>query len=528
MASVTGPSFDLGPGDAVPALFHQTAREHGERTAVICGDRRSTFSELSSRVYRCANALIALGVRRGDRVALLSRNSLEAVEVFFGALTAGACIVPLPTMARAEQLELMMRDSRSKVLVVSSDLAPLAGPLVEGLPLLPGGAIGFGTGDGRLMDYEAWLEPASEAPPGVSIRGEDEFNIIYSSGTTGVPKGIVHTHAMRVAFTRGTAAFGFGPDAVTLVSTPLYSNTTMTAWLPSMAFGATSVLMPKFDAREFLELSSRHRVTHAMLVPTQYDRILRQPGLGTCDLSSYRVKLSTSAPLRADLKRQILDRWPGMLVEIYGLTEGGVSTVLVANANPDKLNSVGQPTPGCELKVIDDAGNELPPGQAGELVGRSPIMMKGYENRDEATREMLWHDAQGNTYLRSGDIGRIDEAGFVYLLDRKKDMVISGGFNVYATDLENVLLEHEAVHEAAVIGVPHADWGETPVGMVVLEPGASTTAEAIRQWANARLGKGQRLSEVVVREELPKSAIGKVLKRELREGYDERRARHEP
>ncbi len=517
--SKDAPPIELEPGQDVPSLFRAVVREHPQRTAIVFGSRRNTFAELGARVNRVANALADMGVKKGDRVALLSRNSVEAVEAFLGTLSAGACIVPLPSMASSEQLEMMMKDSGSKVLFVSEELRDNAAPFLERVGLLDGGAIGLECGDGRYRDFETWVKVASSADPEVVLDGAEDFNIIYSSGTTGVPKGIVHTHAMRSMFTNGCQQFGFVPGAVTLVSTPLYSNTTMTAWLPSIAYGATSVMMSKFDARRFLEISQRERVTHAMLVPVQYDRILRDPEFSDFDLSSFQVKLCTSAPLRIELKKKIVDEWPGMLIEIYGLTEGGVSTLLVANANPDKLDSVGQPTPGCEVRIVDDEGKELGPGKTGEIVGRSPIMMKGYENRPDATSAMHWRDSEGRLFFKSGDIGRLDDAGFLYLLDRKKDMIISGGFNVFATDLENVLSRHPAVRECAVIGIPSEKWGETPLALVVLEDDQNAGTDEIRDWANERLGKGQRLSGVETRSDLPKNPIGKVLKRELKAPY---------
>jgi acyl-CoA synthetase (AMP-forming)/AMP-acid ligase II len=273
--------------------------------------------------------------------------------------------------------------------------------------------------------------------------------------------------------------------------------------------------MAKFDASEFLELLQKHRATHTMLVPVQYDRILRVENYDDFDRSSMQFKFSTSAPLREELKRQVVERFEGELVEFYGLTEGGISCTLFANHFPDKLASVGRPTGG-ELRIIDEQGNELPPGRTGEIVGRSANMMRGYVNREDATDEILWRDEQGNLFFKTGDVGRFDEDGFLFLGDRKKDVIISGGFNIYATDLEIVLLEHEAVHEAAVIGIPSQQWGETPLALVVLEDAADVDAETLRSWANQRLGKGQRIAELQLRQELPKSDIGKVLKRELR------------
>jgi acyl-CoA synthetase (AMP-forming)/AMP-acid ligase II len=257
-----------------------------------------------------------------------------------------------------------------------------------------------------------------------------------------------------------------------------------------------------------------------MLVPVQYQRIMDLPDFDRFDLQSFRMKFCTSAPFAAVLKADILKRWPGGLTEYYGMTEGGGSCILHAHEFPDKLHTVGQPAPGHEIRLIDEQGREVPRGEVGEIVGRSPAsMMNGYFNQPGKTAEAEWRDSEGNRYIRTGDVGRFDEQGFLTLMDRRKDMIISGGFNIYPSDLESVLIEHEAIKEVAVVGVASRQWGETPVAFVVLKPGRTAAAEEIRTWANERLGKTQRLASVEIRETLPRSAIGKVLKRELRDQY---------
>ncbi|HRP27483.1 MAG TPA: fatty acid--CoA ligase family protein, partial [Burkholderiaceae bacterium] len=345
--------------------------------------------------------------------------------------------------------------------------------------------------------------------------------IIYSSGTTGTPKGIVQSHRLRWLQLMREPGHDYEADAanVNLISTPLHSNTTLVSFLPTLANGGTLVLQPNFDAVEYLELAQRHRVTHAMLVPVQYRRLLAVPDFDRYDLSSFVMKYSTSAPFAADLKAQVLERWPGGLTEFYGMTEGGASCHLLAHERPDKLHTVGCPMPGHEMRVIDEAGRELPAGEIGEIVGRSPIMMNGYLNQPGKTSEAEWCDAQGNRFIRTGDVGRFDADGFLTLMDRRKDMLISGGFNVYPSDLEAVLVQCDGVLEAAVVGVPSQRWGETPVGFVVPRPGRTLDAAAVRAWANERLGKMQAISAVEVVPALPRSAIGKVLKRELRDAW---------
>ena len=278
------------------------------------------------------------------------------------------------------------------------------------------------------------------------------------------------------------------------------------------------MMMEKFETGTWLALAERWRPTDVVLVPVQYRRLLDDPEFDRFDLSSLQNKFCTSAPMPASTKAEILTRWPaGGFAELYGMTEGGVGTTLRAHEFPHKLDTVGVPNPGVEMHVIDESGRVLPAGEVGELVGRSASMMSGYHGREKETAQASWFDADGRRFQRSGDNGWFDAEGFLHLLDRKKDVIISGGFNVYAIDLENVLMQHPDVLEAAVIAAPSHEWGETPVAYAVLRVGASP--ESIRLWANERLGKYQRIAHVLPIVDLPRSPIGKVLKRELRERF---------
>lgn len=506
-------SSDLLAGDF--ATLSDLVRAHaGERPdAVAAADpvRRLSWAELDAMVDRIAARLQAEGLGKGDRTAIAGLNSVEQMAAILGTLRAGGVAGLITNSATGEQMAAMIADTGARHLFLDS----AAAASLEGQSVTAGERIAMdGSAVGAALDD--WMAPEGTAPEPVAIRPEDGFNIIYSSGTTGTPKGIIHSHAMRWQhIQRGVPAYG--AQAVTILSTPLYSNTTMASFLPTVGSGGQVVLMKKFDARGFLELAERERATNTMLVPVQYRRIMALEDFDRFDLSSFVMKYCTSAPFPAALKADVLKRWPGGLVEIYGMTEGGAAFILEAHQFPDKLHTVGKPAPGHVAKVIDEAGNELPQGEVGEVVGRSPAMMTGYNNRPEATRAMHWYDAEGNLFYRHGDIGRIDEDGFLTLMDRAKDMIISGGFNIFPSDLEAILIADERVVEAAVVGMPSEEWGETPVAFVVLKAGADP--EAVRADCNAKVGKTQRLSAIVQVDELPRSPIGKVLKRELRDAH---------
>ncbi|MEO5938494.1 MAG: class I adenylate-forming enzyme family protein [Sphingomonas sp.] len=490
----------------LPDILRAHARDRGDKIAVANAGATLTYAALDALMDRIATALQRDGVEQGQSVAIIASASVEYAAVFMGTLRAGCVAAPLAPSSTPESLAAMVADCGAPIVFIDG----------ENAAAITGQDIAAKRVRLDTQEFHDWLAPEGAKPMPMTILPDHGFNIIYSSGTTGTPKGIVQSHAMRWSHIGRNSAGGYG-DAVTMNSTPLYSNTTLVSFLPTLGWGGTSVLMKKFDARGFLELAEKHRATHAMLVPVQYQRIMALPDFDSFDLSSFRLKTSTSAPFSPALKADILKRWPGMLIEFYGMTEGGASTGLNATEHPDKLHTVGQPLPGHDMRLIDDDGNEVPQGETGEVVGRSPAMMTGYHGRQEATADAEWYDKDGNRFIRHGDIGRFDEDGFLILMDRKKDLIISGGFNIYPVDLEAVLKQHPAVQECTVIGVPSDAWGETPVGFYVPHTGVDASADEIIAWTNAQLGKTQRLSALHVIDELPRSAIGKVLKRELRD-----------
>jgi long-chain acyl-CoA synthetase len=501
------------PLPTLPAFIAAHAATRPDHIALRQDDESISYQELDQIMDRLAQAFKQMGLQQGDKISVCAYTSLAYCQVFLATLRAGMTIVPLAPSSSPEQLAAMIADCGAPIVFLDTAMqAHLAGQTLSAEIHPLQGA--------HLAD----LMRDSTAFEAVAISPETNFNIIYSSGTTGVPKGIVQSHGMRLPMMIPKDPPGYGPDAVTLLSTPLYSNTTMTSFLPTLAGGGTVILMEKFEVQAYLALAESWRVTHTMLVPVQYRRIMADPSFDSFDLSAFDTKFCTSAPFAAALKADVLKRWPGGLIEYYGMTEGGGGCALVAHHYPDKLHTVGRPLPGHEIFTINEAGERCAPGEIGEIVGCSGAIMKGYHNQPTKTREAEWFDADGRRHIRTGDIGFFDEDGFLTLMDRKKDMIISGGFNIYPSDIEAILVQHPHVIETAIVGVPSERWGETPVAYVVVTDDARADLAQILLWLNEKLGKTQRVSDICATHQLPRSAIGKVLKRELVDLYKEQMA----
>jgi acyl-CoA synthetase (AMP-forming)/AMP-acid ligase II len=353
---------------------------------------------------------------------------------------------------------------------------------------------------------------ADDGPPDVSVDADDLLTLMYTSGTTGVPKGIPHTHFIRAMYATTMAnAWRMTPESVVLHTGAIVFNGAMVTLLPALLCGATYILHRAFDAEAFIATVERERVTHTMLVPSQVIAILNARGFDAARLLSLEMLLSLGAPLHREHKERLNRLLPDRFYELYGLTEGFV-TVLDRLDAQRKMGSVGVPPPFYEMRIVDAEGNDAPRGAVGEIVGRGPVTMAGYYNRPEATAQAL-----RDGWLHTGDLGYLDEDGYLYLADRMKDMIDSGGVKVYPKDIEEIAVTHPAVREVAVFGIPDEKWGETPVAAVVLRDPGAIAADDLREWINARVAaKYQRLSRVIVMDEFPRNAAGKTLKRELR------------
>ena len=514
---------------------------HGPKTFLVYEDDRATFEAFARATLAVAHELTAQGVRKGDRVAIAMRNLPEWAAVFFGATVAGAVATALNAWWTGPELEYGLRDSGARFAFLDSERLERLAPHLDACPALERIYVARGQGaagyprvlplDSILGKVNAWGALPDRPLPDVALSPEDDATILYTSGTTGKPKGAVGTHrnvttcivASNFGPTRRFLRRGEQPPApdpsapqrASLVGIPFFHTTGSHALLcPAVQNGTKLVLMRRWDAEQAMQLIERERCTQAGGVPTIAWQLVEHPARQRYDLSSLTAVSYGGAPAASDLVRRIREAFPQAAPGCgWGMTETSATfTSHIGEDYEQRPESSGPALPVCDMKVVDESGSELPAGAVGELVVKGPNVVKSYWNKPEATAEVF-----SDGWLKTGDLARLDEEGFLYVVDRKKDMLIRGGENIYCIEVEDALCRHPAVVDAAVVGLPHRTLGEEPAAVVTLNPSAQASEEELRVFVAAQLAAFKVPVRIVFQPDvLPRNANGKIMKGELK------------
>ncbi|MGW1675375.1 long-chain-fatty-acid--CoA ligase [Streptomyces sp. NPDC002324] len=500
--------------------LHRSVHNNPAGEAAIAGDRIRTFDSLHERVARFAGALKAVGVEAGDRVAILSLNSDRYIEYLFAVPWAGGVLNPVNIRWSPAEIAYSLDDSGSAVLLVDDMFAKM-------LPALRGRSTALRTvihcGDGPTPDgalsYEELLA-AAEPVADARRSGDDLAGVFYTGGTTGRPKGVMLSHSNLVSAGLGGLVSGtlfrHGEQPRVLHAAPMFHLADFMLLVMTNIFGGTNVTMPAFDPQQTIAAIEKYRITETLLVPTMIQMLVSQPGIADADLGSLRTVLYGASPMPDALLVRAKQALPHTdFVQAYGMTESsGLGTILSAadHGDPVRRRSGGRPSVSSEIVIVGPDGAELPAGEVGEITVRGSQVMRGYWNKPEETTAVL-----RDGWLHTGDAGYMDDEGYVFIVDRLKDMIISGGENVYSAEVENAVSRHPAVAVCAVIGIPDERWGERVHAVVVRKPGATVTADEIRATAHELIAGYKCPRSVEFADSLPVSGAGKILKRELRD-----------
>ncbi len=484
--------------------------------------KERTYDELNARVNRLCNALLGLGLKKGDRVAVLASDLPEYVEIA-SASKAGFVYVPLNWRLQPEELVYIIKDSGAVAVCVENGFADSIRAIKDQIPEVKH----FICIDGAatdMLNYEELIQRHSPEDPEVDVDEDDLLGIVYTSGTTGQPKGVVKKHRDTLRFSRMINWPGqLTAHSKCLGMWPMFHVALLHAGFSFLMFGATQYILKKFDVEAVIKLVSEVGITHLAGAPTMLVRITDHPDRPKHDMSSLHSIAYGGSPMPLEGLKRGIEAFGPVFHQGFGMTEGTGQTVLTgqdhlkAITEPGKeqiLLSVGKALPGCELRLVDDDGHDVPQGEPGEAVFRSQAIIAGYWNNPEATAELIQ-----DGWLHTGDICREDEEGYIYIVDRKKDLIISGGENIASKDVENAIYSHPAVAECAVIGVPSEQWGEEVKAVISLRAGMSVSEAEIVDLCTEKLGRFKKPRSVEFWEDLPKNPVGKILKREIREKY---------
>lgn len=498
-------------------LGKESIKKYGEYVSLIYEDREYTNVELDQMAGSLAGALTAMGVNPGDRLAMLMGNSPEMIVAFGAAHKLGAWPMPVLFTLQAEEIAHVLDDSGAEVCLVNGLFLP---KLLESKKLSKKDTLKhIVTCDVDAIDGYPWIHDLIEDNESefdiYNASDDDVAYLLYTSGTTGLPKGVMLTHG-GTSFVSKTAMgiLGFKPGDVTLGALPMNHSFGISSKITGMISGAKNIVLSWFDAGKALEMIEKYKINHTGVVPTMMNLMLNHPDAKTRDTSSMRTWVVGAAPLPLEVYKQFENTFGGRVAEGYGMTESSPGGTMNRLGETYKTGSAGPAIPGTEIKIIDESGKDLPVKSPGEILMKGPHIMKGYYNQPEATAHTVV-----DGWLHTGDVGHLDEDGYLFITERIKDMIIRGGENIYPRDIEEVLFEHPKIDEASVVGKKDPIYGEDVLAIVVKKPGEELTEEEVMEYAAGKLAKFQKPKWVVFVDSLPKTPIGKVLKRELRALY---------